>query len=479
MIVTPLASATVSRACVLLSLFAGVLASTGARAAESDAPRRPNIVVIVSDDHGYGDIGVHGCRDIPTPNIDSLAKNGVRCSNGYVSGPYCSPTRAGLMTGRYQQRFGHEFNPGPAAEANQEHGLSLDETTLPQRLKEAGYKTGMVGKWHLGYAERFHPMKRGFDEFFGFLGGAHPYFNAPRSNDPILRGTKPIEKYDYLTDSFGSEAVAFIERHQKEPFFLYLPFNAVHGPMNGAERYMNRFEQIADEKRRTYATMLTAMDDAIGAVLAKIREAGIEDDTLIFFFSDNGGPEPVNASDNGPLRGVKATTWEGGIRVPFLVQWKGTLPAGKVFDHPVIQLDIQPTALAAAGIEIKSDWKLDGVNLLPHFTGRRDSPPHDALFWRFGAQWAIRSGDWKLVATRDSGGERQPLRRGKPDLAGGLLFNLRDDVGEQHDLAEKQPERVKELQAAWLKWNGELKEPAWGGPAQAAAKKKKKTGTDR
>ena len=287
----------------LLALSAALGALAPLTAAE---PRKPNILIIVSDDHGYADLGVHGCKDIPTPHIDSIARNGVRFTNGYVSGPYCSPTRAGLLTGRYQTRFGHEFNP--AAKDSPDAGLPVTEVTLADRLKAAGYRTGLVGKWHLGSPDKFHPQKRGFDEFFGFLGGAHPYTPPGKAGHrAILRGTTEVKETDYLTDVFAREAVAFLDRNAREPFFLYLAFNAVHGPMHPCERYMKRFESIRDEKRRIYATMLTALDDAVGRVLKKLTDLGVADDTLIAFVADNGGPEQVNASDNGPLNGGKAT----------------------------------------------------------------------------------------------------------------------------------------------------------------------------
>jgi arylsulfatase A-like enzyme len=269
---------------------------------------------------GYGDIGVHGCTDIPTPNIDSLARDGVRCTNGYVSGTYCSPTRAALLTGRYQQRFGHEFNPGPAPSAT--FGLRSDQKTMANHFGAAGYKTGWVGKWHLGNRNGYLPGDRGFQETFGFLGGAHAYFprnrNAgSRANDPIRRNGQPIEEPEYLTEAFGREAVAFIDRHKEEPFFLYLAFNAVHTPMEANEAALNRFKSIAEPRRRTYAALMSSMDEAIGRVLSKIRDTGLDESTLLLFISDNGGP-PANSSSNGPLRGRKAQTWEGGIRVPFL-----------------------------------------------------------------------------------------------------------------------------------------------------------------
>jgi arylsulfatase A-like enzyme len=433
--------------------------------------RKPNILVIVSDDQGFADLGVHGCKDVPTPHLDSIAKNGVRCTNGYVSHPYCSPTRAGLLTGRYQQRFGHEFNPGPPTDRTAGVGLPLTEVTLADRLKAAGYKTGIVGKWHLGHAEdKYHPLKRGFDEFFGFLGGAHSYVRPGAGPAAIFRGTEAAGEKEYLTDAFAREGVAFIQKHAKDPFFLYWAFNAVHGPLEGPQRHEKRFAHIKDEKRRTYAGMLAALDEAVGRGLAKLKDLGLEEDTLIFFVSDNGGPTAVNGSDNTPFRGVKGTTFEGGIHVPFLVQWKGKLPAGKVYDRPVIQLDFLPTALTAAGVEVKPEWKIDGVNLMPYLKGEKDGVPHEALYWRFGGQWAIRKGDWKLMKAAEgmgrAGGGGAASRRQKATVEGATLYNLKDDIGEKTDLAGKQPEKVKELADAWKKWNAELADPRWGPPTR-------------
>jgi arylsulfatase A-like enzyme len=428
----------------------------------ADAPRRPNLLVIVADDLGYADVGFQGCKDIPTPNLDALAKSGVRCTSGYVSGPYCSPTRAGFLTGRYQQRFGHEFNPGDGDNI----GLPTTETTTADRLKAAGYVTGWVGKWHLGSAPKFHPAQRGFDETFGFLGGAHAYF-AARGGAPILRATETVQEKDYLTDAFAREAVAFLDRHKKDPFFLYLAFNAVHTPMQATEDRLKQFDTIADRRRQTYDAMTLAMDEAVGKVLGKLRAEGLEENTLIFFFSDNGGPTMVgttiNASSNAPLRGSKRTTLEGGIRVPFVVSWKGTLPAGATYDKPVIQLDVLPTALAAAGAEAKPEWKLDGVNLLPYLAGKDAGTPHDALYWRFGEQRAIRQGDWKLVqydpAVDGDKGKTTPIK----------LYNLARDIGETDDLVAKEPEKVKELEAAWGKWNAQLVKPLWGPGSKGSA----------
>lgn len=437
-------------------------------------PGKPNIIIILADDLGHADLGFQGCRDIPTRHIDSLVKNGVRCSNGYVSGPYCSPTRAGLLTGRYQQRFGHEFNPGPVGAKDESFGLPLSETTLADRLKTAGYATGVVGKWHLGEQEQFQPPKRGFDEFFGFLGGGHPYF--PGQGAPIYRGSQVVEEKEYLTDAFGREAVAFVERHKDQPFFLYLAFNAVHTPMHATDQRLAQFASIANKNRRTYAAMLTAMDEAVGKVLDTLRAAHLEENTLIFFFSDNGGPTmlgtTINASRNDPLRGSKRTTLEGGIHVPFVVQWKGKLPAGSVYNQPVIQLDVLPTALAAAGVAPKAESRLDGVNLLPHLKGETTASPHESLFWRLGEQWAIRRGDWKLVQY-DQAADHSDVRSAASDVkvTSPRLYNLARDIGESHDLAAEHSEKFQELLKVWQSWDRQLVNPLWGpGSTRTAAK---------
>ena len=454
-----------------LTILLFLLAASFAPISRGAAQTRPNILLIVADDLGYADIGVNGCQDVPTPHIDSLAKNGVRFTSGYVSGPYCSPTRAGLMTGRYQQRFGHEFNPGPAGNADPEFGLALTETTLPQRLKALGYATGMVGKWHLGYEPKFHPMKRGFDEYFGFLGGAHSYIDNGDNRNIVLRGTEPVKEVSYLTDMFGDEAVAFIERHKDKPWMLYLPFNADHTPMHAKESYLAKFAHIKDPLRQKFAAMHAAMDDNLGRVLATLSQHRLEENTLIFFVSDNGGPTNANASRNTPLRGFKAQTWEGGIRVPFLAQWKGTLPAGKVYDQPVIQLDLLPTVLAATGTEAKAAWKLDGVNLLPYLTGKQKGAPHAALYWRFGQQIAVRMGGWKLIKAPGANATQGEFKT-KATTEGAHLYNLANDIGEQNNLAEKEPAQVKQLAAAWDKWNAELIEAKWV-PERAARQRRR------
>ncbi len=395
---------------------------------------QPNILVILADDLGWGEMGCQGNPQVPTPHIDSLAKNGVRFTSGYVSGPYCSPTRAGLMTGRYQQRFGHEFNPGGERLAPPNFGLSLKEKTIGDHLKAAGYATGWFGKSHLGYKPEFHPLRRGFDEYFGFLGGMHDYLDAVgETHNPILRGTNRVTTISYTTEDFAREAVTFIERRRAGPWFVYLAFNAVHAPLEAPERYLSRFTAIENSKRRTFAAMLSAMDDAVGTVVGSIRNLGQEQDTLIFFLSDNGGPTGQTTSGNGPLRGVKAQTWEGGIRVPWIVAWNGHIPSGKVDDRPVIQLDILPTALAAAGIAVQPDWMLDGVNLLPYLTGQNPGVLHEVLYWRLGQQMAIRAGDWKLVKSVGSKGVEGLESRERANTENAELYNLVRDIGEKEN----------------------------------------------
>ena len=453
----------------LVILACSGLATVSPSATAATTAGRPNILLIVGDDMGYADVGFHGCKDIPTPNLDAIAASGVRFTNGYVSGPYCSPTRAGLLTGRYQQRFGHEFNGG-----GEGGGLPLTETTLANRLKSSGYATALVGKWHLGANDAMHPQKRGFDEFFGFLGGAHSFFDKTG----FLRGTKQIDAMDYATDAFGREAVSFIERHKTgAPWFLYLAFNAVHTPMHATDDRLKKFAHIADEQRRIYAAMMVAMDEAIGRVRKAVAASGQEQNTIVYFISDNGGPNipstTINGSINDPLRGSKRTTLEGGIRVPFLVSWPGKIKPG-VFEQPAIQLDLNVTALAAAGVDVKPEWKLDGVNLLPYLTGTKSGAPHDVLYWRFGDQMAIRIGDYKLVRydmnveTRTGG--KQPASDVK-------LYNLASDLGEKKNLFATMPDKAKELQSKWDAWNATLMKPGSGDTGEGGegkGKKKKK-----
>ncbi|MFP3938355.1 MAG: sulfatase [Phycisphaerae bacterium] len=407
----------------------------------------PNIVVILADDLGYADLSCHGCKDFQTPHIDSIANSGVRFTQAYVTSPICAPSRAGLVSGRYQQRFGFETNPGPNNVADDNFGLPRDERTFAERLKPLGYTTGIIGKWHLGYSPELTPTQRGFDEFYGFLSGVHPY--SPRNpNHRLFRGTEEVAgEKEYLTDAFAREAVAFIRRHRASPFFLYLPFSAVHTPLNAPAKYRQSVRDIQDPVRRSYAAMTIALDEAVGRVLGELKRQSLEENTLVFFLSDNGGATPASSADNSPLRGRKGHCWEGGIRVPFMVQWKDRLPAGRIFRDPVVSLDITPTALAAAGHPSATDHDLDGVDLLPHIDGKSSDRPHDELYWRLHAKRAIRVKDWKMVRHQ---------RQGQWEL-----YNLADDIGESNNLADRMPEKVRELDRAWHEWNAQLKEPGW------------------
>ena len=449
-----------ARLALVLLAAAGMTIAAGAQ-----SQRPPNIVVIVGDDMGYADIGVHGSRDIRTPHLDALAAEGVRFTDAYVSGPYCSPTRAGMLTGRYPQRFGHEFNLGAA---HAEFGLPLEETTIADRLKAAGYRTALFGKWHLGMGEKYHPVRRGFEQFFGFLAGQHTYIDIGTGANLLLEGTTPLEKFDgYLTDALAERASAYIKEQSSRPFFLYLAFNAAHTPLQAPKKYLDRFPKIQNEQRRTYAAMVSAMDDGVGKVLSTLRELGLDRNTLVIFFNDNGGPTmettTINASSNAPLRGSKRTTWEGGIRVPFMIRWTGRVPAGGIDRRPIIQLDVLPTALAAAGVKAGNTPPLDGVDLLPFLTGAAKGAPHDTLYWRLGGMMAIRHGDWKLVKSREGAfidDDPAVLK----DLAGAELFNLAQDIGESKNVAAAHPDKVKELGDRWQQWNKQLATPRWGAP---------------
>jgi arylsulfatase A-like enzyme len=396
---------------------------------------------------GYGDVGFNGCPDIPTPHIDSIAAAGASFTDGYVSAPACSPSRAGLLTARYQQRFGHEFNPGPPLSDDVAEGaLPLSEHTIADMFKDAGYATVLIGKWHLGSSKRFWPLERGFEEFYGFLGGNHPYI-AQEEKVAILRGASRASTPGHLTESFGSEAAGIIKRSSNRPFFLCLSFNAVHTPLQPDPKHLARFAGIADPRRRAYAALVAGMDEAVGKVLAALRSARQEDNTLIVFLSDNGGPQYANGSRNAPLRGDKLTLWEGGIRVPFAMQWKGTIPADLTFEHPVISLDAAATALAAAGVTLGGPTRaVDGADLLPYLLGKITMPPHDSLYWRFGAQHAVRQGNWKLLQF-----EKGPTR----------LYDLKSDIGETNNQAAKHPDIVKRLHDAYVAWDAQMIDPLW------------------
>ena len=469
----------------LLRLLATLAtAATAAVVLCSAEPRRPNILFIVADDLGYGELGSSGGTDIPTPHLDALAAGGVRFTHGYVTAAFCAASRAALLTGRYQTRFGFEFNPIGAKNAAPGIGLPVGEKTVADHLRATGYATALVGKWHLGGTAEFHPQRRGFDEFFGFLHEGHTYVPHPwegvttwlrrralpdggtgrwtspdgrlvwtthmggnepdyDADNPLLRSSQPVDERANLTDAFTREANDFITRHRTQPFFLYLAYNAVHSPMQAPEAYLAKFAHLPDLHRRLFAAMLAHLDDNVGRVLAHLRATGLAENTLVVFLSDNGGPTKELTSRNDPLRGGKGELWEGGIRVPFIVSWPGRIPP-RTDATPVISLDATATALALAGISAPPT-PLDGVNLWPLLSGKSTAAPHSALYWRVGERHAIRQGDWKLLRQRGAW----------------QLYDLAHDVGEQTDRAMAEPARTQALAALWETWNAAQVAPRW------------------
>ena len=446
--------------------------------AEAD---NPNVIVLLADDLGYGELGCQGNEEIPTPHIDSIAANGVRFTNGYVTGPNCSPSRAGFLSGRIPTRFGYENNPIGHRNEDPAIGFPTSETTLAETMQDAGYTTGLLGKWHLGGTAAYHPFRHGFmheghyfvqppyegvttmlrrktlpdGEVGRWIGKKKLIYHKWPSNEPdydadnpIIRGGQPVMVTEYLTDARTREAVDFIDRHDDKPFFLYLAYNAVHSPLQGADAYMRKFSHIQDIQRRIFAAMLANMDDSVGAVMKQLRKSGLEENTLVFFLSDNGGPTRELTSSNAPLRGQKGMMYEGGLRVPFMVQWKGTLPKGKVYNHPVTSLDIYATA--AANAKATAPENIEGVDLIPYLTSKRSDRPHDTLFWRQGNKAGLRHGDLKLVRM----GGRKAVGNAKWEL-----YDLSKDISEERNLAKANPEHLSELVALWKKMNGEMQEP--------------------
>lgn len=410
----------------------------------------PNIIVILTDDQGYGDVGFNGCKDIPTPGMDRIAAGGAVFESGYVSYAVCGPSRAGLITGRYQDRFGFSRNP-LFAPNDPAMGLPLSEQTMADLLKKAGYTTAAFGKWHLGAHPSLHPNKRGFDEFYGFLSGGHRYFpeelvlndlSEARSQfdgykTKLLHNHTRVELKEYLTDALSRQALDFIRKNRENPFFVYLAYNAPHAPLQAPEKYLKRFEHIKNKKRRTYAAMVSAVDDGIIHILDLLEELELSDNTIVFFLSDNGGPIADNGSSNAPLRGKKGDFFEGGIRVPFAVQWPGHIPAGIRYKEPVISLDIFATASAVAGVT--PDNPIDGVDLIPFLKGEKKAKPHEHLFWRNvdRARFAVRSGDRKMILD----GHTQHL------------YDMAEDIGETTNLAAHQRKTVRQLEKQVEKWN--------------------------
>lgn len=429
--------------------------------AQSRAEPRPNVIIIMSDDQGYRDVGFNGSRDIPTPNIDRIANEGVRFTRGYVTAPVCGPSRAGFLTGRYGARFGYDRNPN-GDPTDPRGGIPIAEENMAEMLRRGGYATKAIGKWHMGTHPTLRPLARGFDEFYGFLEGGHDYMPENIEFEDISDSRKPGDWYraklvdngkrvtfdQYLTDELSDRAVEYIGRKAQadRPFFLYLAYNAPHTPFQATDKYLSRFPGIKDPQRRTYAAMISAMDDGIGRVLAELDKRGLAENTLVVFLSDNGGPltrltgdgSPV--ADNGNLRGGKSDLTEGGVRVPFALRWPAKVTGKRDYNRPISSMDIFATLAGETGIKPRNS--LDGVNLVPYLSGSRQGDPHDVLFWRkLGQkQYVAMAGDMKLITSPK---DKQ-------------LYDLSTDVGETRDLAEDRAATVNELSSVTVKWNSQM-----------------------
>ena len=464
----------------------------------SGTGKKSNIIILLADDLGKYDISLYGGKAAPTPQIDALAVSGVTFTNGYVSSPICSPSRAGLLTGRYQERFGHEFQPGDRYPKNNleyygfkylintdnwklnkkieypneasiaTQGLPQSEITFADLAKRKGYATGIIGKWHLGHNKGFFPLDRGFDYHYGFY-QAFSLFSPEDDNPDIInhhhkdftdkviwgqgrvgigkirRDTTIIEEKAYLTEKFADEAETFINKNKTKPFLLYVPFNAPHTPFQVRKKYYDRFPNVKDENKRVYYAMISALDDAVGRIVAKVKKEGIEENTLIVFASDNGGADYTFATTNAPLKGGKFSHFEGGINVPFALSWKGKIKPNTVYNTPVISLDIFSTIAAAIHSKLPADRVYDGVDLVSKVN--KNELAHKDLYWRSGDAKAIRSGDWKLIIS----GKTHEL----------WLYNLASDKSETTDLAQQNPAKVKELQIALQNWEKGLIKPLW------------------
>ncbi|MDG1292300.1 MAG: sulfatase-like hydrolase/transferase [Flavobacteriaceae bacterium] len=423
----------------------------------------PNVIVIMTDDLGYVDVGFNGSVEIPTPNIDRIAQQGVKFTNGYTPYSVCSPSRAGFITGRYQQRFGYERN-AQYRPNDPNMGLPQTEKIIPEVIGQVGYTSGVIGKWHLGAHISNHPLNRGFDFFYGHLGGGHRYFpeeltieDSYSINDEplsyrtwIMRDHQAEKTDEYLTDEFSNEAVKFVEKNKEGPFFLYLAYNAPHGPLQATQKYLDRFDHIEGKKRKTYAAMVSAVDDGVGRILDRLESLGIAENTMIFFLSDNGGPEPNNASNNGPLREGKSSIYEGGNRVPFAMQWTSQI-APMVYEYPISSLDILPTIAALTHAPLPADKPLDGVNIIPFLKGEKQGRPHQTLYVRKfdNDLYSVRDGDMKLVTKK-----KNSLKE---------LYNLQEDLGEENNLANEFPEEVKRLDSLRQNWDKQLIDPIFLG----------------
>lgn len=417
--------------------------------------QQPNFVLLLSDDGGWADWGCYGSKDFKTPQLDRLAASGVRFTQAYVCASICGPSRAGLITGRYPHRFGFEYNNVPGAMhpnskfEGREMGLPLDQVTIAQALRGRGYRSMIAGKWHLGIAERFRPLERGFDRFYGFLGGARSYFPIKKVDEDrqLWNDRDPAPEPRHTTDDFTTAALDFMRAERGRPFFLFLSYNAVHSPLNALSEDEAPYAHLKDPRRRKLGGMTAGLDRNIGRVLDEIERLGLAERTVVLFLNDNGGECNQIGADNGPLAGMKGTCYEGGVRVPFVLRWPGVTQAGRVSDLPVSSLDIFASFFAAAGGDIAS-LLLEGVDLRPFLDGRAPAGarPHDTLYWRKGPHAAIRHLDWKLHRHPD-----RPIE----------LYDLAADIGEKKDLSAARPDVVRDLLARLWAWEKQNSRHLW------------------
>ncbi len=455
------------------SLFGAAITGITSLAA---AEQPTNFIIVLVDDMGWGDVGYQGANDFLTPNIDQLAADGVQFSQGYVTSSVCGPSRCGLITGRYQDRFGVCGNWG----AFSKDGFPVDQPMASDLFKQAGYKTGVIGKWHFGFAdEKYRPENRSWDYFYGFYVGGHdfyradhPYTSKKKDFWPIMRNTEEVDYKtgDYLTEKFTEEAVSFIDRNKDEPFFLYVAYNAVHFPWQVPDSYLERIDAERDidlKYRRILAGMVLAVDDGVGAINQALARNGIADNTAVIFLADNGSPAGVGGwdksnlgeykmSSKGPFKGFKGDTYEGGIRVPFAMKWPGQIKPGTKYEEPVISIDLVPTMMKHIGVATP-ETGFDGKNILPYIQGKKEGKPHETLYFRYMNDYAIRHGDWKLTWNSKEVEERNGDRKKIPSKdVRSRLFNLAEDIGEQNDLSEQFPEKKKMLQKMFDDWDGEM-----------------------
>ncbi|MAT79243.1 MAG: N-acetylgalactosamine 6-sulfate sulfatase [Flavobacteriales bacterium] len=441
----------------------------------------PNVIIIFADDLGYNDISFHGTSDISTPNIDNIGKNGVFFTSGYLTTPFCSPSRAGLITGRYPDSFGYGRNI-LFAPKDPNMGLPITEFTIADLFKTKNYKTGIIGKWHLGAHESLRPNSRGFDEFFGHLTGGHRYLPEELTlqdetkvkahnqayRTKILRNKTRVDIDDYLTDEFSDEAVKFIENNSDNPFFLYLPYNAPHGPIQAPEKYVNRFPNIKNPLRKVYAGMISSMDDGIGKIVSKLKEQNIYNNTIIFFLSDNGAPKKrwtEKERANYPFSGYKGSDLgEGGVRTPFFMQWPNKIKAQSIYNNPVSSFDIFATMKSIINPDFKLPNQIHGKNILPYVLGENSGKPHESLFWKINGdfkienndtirgnpRFAIRSNNYKMIVDKDGNN---------------FLYDLDKDISEKDNIALEFPEIVNELRKKIDDWNQKTIHPVFLGLA--------------